>query len=398
MKNTQNRKALGAAALTYLLFLIYAISTGLIGTLMAALLSGFGLDLAGGGSFTLAQYLGSGTAVLFSGALLCKYRKWNIILVCYVVFTAGLCLVGTVGSLTYFLALLFVIGMATKLVDVTCNAVISQIFVKNKGLYMNLLHASFGIGNFLGPFLAERVLASGLRWQTAFVIVGGLAAAGLCLFLVRLFGKKLPDTMPGEGEKLCVGRLLRSGDIWLLILTLMFYCGHQIGTSSWFVLYLTDVCGASSSAGSLGMSLFWLGLLVCRLACSGLSVKIPVKWLLLTGAAGGAAALAIGTSIGSSAAATAGGLLSGLFAGATIPLCMTLGYEAHPKAQGTVSMLLFLSICAGQIVGPWVMGLVANGGGLTAAMWLNCGCLALCAVTALLYVLRQRRTGPETGN
>lgn len=396
MEYTQNRKALGAAALTYLLFLIYAISTGLIGTLMAALLSGFGLDLAGGGSFTLAQYLGSGVAVLFSGSLLCKYRKWNIILVCYAVFAAGLCLIGTVGSLTYFLALLFVIGMATKLVDVTCNAVISQIFVKNKGLYMNLLHACFGIGNFVGPFLAERVLAAGLRWQTAFVIVGALAAAGLCLFLVR--SRKLPDTTPDEGERLCVGRLLRCGDIWLLILTLVFYCGHQIGTSSWFVLYLTDVCGASAAAASLGMSLFWLGLLACRLACSGLSVKIPVKWLLLIGAAAGAAALAVGILIGSVAAATVGGLLAGLFAGATIPLCMTLGYEAHPKAQGTVSMLLFLSICAGQIIVPWGMGLVANGGGLTAAMWLNCVCLVLCAGTALLYVLRQRRTTPENGN
>ena len=178
----------------------------------------------------------------------------------------------------------------------------------------------------------------------------------------------------------------------------MFYCGHQIGTSSWFVLYLTDVCGASAAAGSLGIAMFWLGLIGCRLACSGLSVKIPVKWLLLAGAAAGAAALAVGILIGSVAAATVGGLLAGLFAGATIPLCMTLGYEAHPKAQGTVSMLLFLSICAGQIIVPWGMGLVANGGGLTAAMWLNCVCLVLCAGTALLYVLRQRRTTPENGN
>ena len=61
-------------------------------------------------------------------------------------------------------------------------------------------------------------------------------------------------------------------------------------------------------------------------------------------------------------------------------------------------MLLFLSICAGQIIVPWGMGLVANGGGLTAAMWLNCVCLVLCAGTALLYVLRQRRTTPENGN
>ena len=46
-------------------------------------------------------------------------------------------------------------------------------------------------------------------------------------------------------------------------------------------------------------------------------------------------------------------------------------------------MLLFLSICAGQIVIPWCLGLLADAFGMPAAMLLNIGSLFISLLIAV---------------
>lgn len=385
---TENKNRIGTAGMIYLLFFVYAVSTGLIGTVLATLLGDFHMDVSGGGWFTFVQYLGSAVGILLSGRLLCRCRKWKLMLVLYAVYAAGMMAVFGVASLEAFLVLLLVIGIATKMIDVTCNTMISQIFSDHKGPYLNFLHACFGIGNILGPVLAVNTLTMGLRWQSVYLIVGIAALVlMLCLIVFLKIGRP-PQAGAGQEEKLCVRAMLRKRTMRQLMWILFFYCGHQICVSNWTPMFLSKEYGADTVLAGIGVSSFWLGLIACRLACSWLSAKYQARRLMCIGLAAAAVLHTAGIYSGVLPLAIAGFVAAGLFAGATIPLCLTIGYERYPEAQETVSMLLFLSICAGQIVIPWCLGLLADAYGMSAAMLLNIGSL----VISLLIAVRLNRT------
>ena len=385
-KNSSN---IASAGVLYLIFLIYALSTGLLGSVMAMLITDFNVSISSGGTFSIVQYAGSAVGILFSGRMLCKMSKWKILIIFDVIFAIGMLLVLGVSGIVFFLILMLIVGIATKIIDITANAAISQMFTENKGVFMNLLHACFGIGNFIGPIMASSMLEKGIRWQMAYFVVGIIAASGFVVLFVFSKTANASVLEPDNKEKLEVARLLKNKRIWLLIIILFFYCGHQIGASSWMPMYLAEVKGAGTIIAGIGISMFWLGLIISRLGCSFLSTRINVRKLLCIGAVLGAILYGAGISFANIYISIAGCTCAGLFAGATIPLCMTIGYEDNPEYQATVSMLLFLSICAGQIVFPWLMGLIGETAGLSAAISCNVGLLGLTAVFGAILLLSE---------
>ena len=380
----KNEKIPKSALIIYALFFTYALSTGLLGTFMSTLLAQFDVSVADGGTFTFVQYLGSTIATLFSGWLLCRYRKWNLVIAAGAVLALSDLIVRGVFSFPMFLAVLFLLGISGKLVDVSGNALVAQVFSARKGLYMNLLHATFGTGNFLGPIFAGWVLTAGIGWQTSFVATGILAAAIVVLTAGLKHSGSLPETAPDQAEKLQIGKLLSERRVRMLMLSLFFYCGHQIGISSWIPLFMEREFGVSAGTAGIGVSVFWLGLIAGRLACSWLTGFVDVKKLLAGGLIIATAGFAAGILIHSPAAVITGCAIAGLFAGAAIPLCLILTYDSYALLQGTASMLMFVSISAGQLLYPWLMGIAAEHAGLMASMMIDIFCMAGAAVTAML--------------
>ena len=373
-----------SALIIYALFFVYALSTGLLGTLMSTLLAQFGISVSDGGTLTFVQYLGSTIATVCSGWLLCRYGKWQLVIVAGAFLALSDIIVRGVASFPVFLAVLFLLGVSGKLVDVTGNALVAQVFSAKKGLYMNLLHATFGTGNFLGPILAGWVLAAGIRWQVSFVSVGIISAAVIVVMAILKRSGSLPETVPDQAEKLQIGRLLSERKVWMLMLSLFFYCGHQVGIASWIPMFMEKEFGVSAEFGGIGVSAFWLGLIISRLLCSWLSGLVEVKKLLTGGLIIATAGFTAGILIHTPWAVITGCTMAGLFAGAAIPLCLVLTYDSYSALQGTASMLMFVSISVGQLLYPWLMGIVAEHAGLTMSMVIDIFCMIGSAVTALL--------------
>ena len=223
----------------------------------------------------------------------------------------------------------------------------------------------------------------GIRWQMIFGLIGMAAAALTLILLLYLKKGNPPDTRANQAEKNSLLPLLRQRRIRLLMLVLFFYCGHQCGISNCIPLFLSTEFSVDTVLSGLGVSAFCLGLIVSRFLCSWLTMKFHVCRIMLTGIVAAAALYLLGI-IATNLPMTFVGLgAAGLFAGATIPLCITLGYEEKTNTQSATSMLLFLSISTGQLF-PWVMGLVGNAGGLRAAMLLNVACLACSTLAAMV--------------
>lgn len=380
--------------LIYGLFFTYAVGTSILGTFMVDFLNDFGMDVSGGGIFTVLYNTGCLAGVIVSAFVLKYFQNRTWIFITYAVFALGMLAVSWADTLTVFLILLLLIGIATKFLDLTVNTEIAAYHDEQKGFYINLLHGCFGAGSFAGPLLAAKLLTVLPRWQMIYGYIGAVSVALLVLFLFK--GKAPVRTAAiGAQNQNCMNfGILKKPVIIYLLLAMFFYCGHQGGISTWVPLYLQYQYDAGTFTASMGSSLFWVCLVIGRLVCARLTIRFMEEHILTVGLALAIVLHLAGVLIPVMAFAMIGYAAAGLFAGAAIPLILTIGYKECADCQSTVSVVFFVSISMGHTVFPWVMGLICGTFGLTWGMASNVLCLVGTLVFIILFLKTKRTAVP----
>lgn len=380
--------------LIYGLFFTYAVGTSILGTFMVDFLNDFGMDVSGGGIFTVLYNTGCLAGVIVSAFVLKYFQNRTWIFITYAVFALGMLAVSWADTLTFFLILLLLIGIATKFLDLTVNTEIAAYHDEQKGFYINLLHGCFGAGSFAGPLLAAKLLTVLPRWQMIYGYIGAVSVALLVLFLFK--GKAPVRTAAiGAQNQNCMNfGILKKPVIIYLLLAMFFYCGHQGGISTWVPLYLQYQYDAGTFTASMGSSLFWVCLFIGRLVCARLTIRFMEEHILTVGLALAIVLHLAGVLIPVMAFAMIGYAAAGLFAGAAIPLILTIGYKECADCQSTVSVVFFVSISMGHTVFPWVMGLICGTFGLTWGMASNVLCLVGTLVFIILFLKTKRTAVP----
>ena len=380
--------------LIYGLFFTYAVGTSILGTFMVDFLNDFGMDVSGGGIFTVLYNTGCLAGVIVSAFVLKYFQNRTWIFITYAVFALGMLAVSWADTLTFFLILLLLIGIATKFLDLTVNTEIAAYHDEQKGFYINLLHGCFGAGSFAGPLLAAKLLTVLPRWQMIYGYIGAVSVALLVLFLFK--GKAPVRTAAiGAQNQNCMNfGILKKPVIIYLLLAMFFYCGHQGGISTWVPLYLQYQYDAGTFTASMGSSLFWVCLVIGRLVCARLTIRFMDEHILTVGLALAIVLHLAGVLIPVMAFAMIGYAAAGLFAGAAIPLILTIGYKECADCQSTVSVVFFVSISMGHTVFPWVMGLICGTFGLTWGMASNVLCLVGTLVFIILFLKTKRTAVP----
>lgn len=380
--------------LIYALFFTYAVGTSILGTFMVDFLNDFGMDVSEGGIFTVLYNTGCLAGVIVSAFVLKYFQNRTWILITYAVFALGMLAVSRADTLTVFLILLLLIGIATKFLDLTVNTEISAYHDEEKGFYINLLHGCFGAGSFAGPLLAAKLLTVLPQWQ---MIYGYIGAGSVVLLVVFLLKGKAPVRTAAIGtqnqNRMDFGILKKPVIIYLLF-AMFFYCGHQGGISTWVPLYLQYQYDAGTFSASMGSSLFWVCLVIGRLVCARLTIRFKEEYILAVGLALAIVLHLAGVLIPVMAFAMIGYAAAGLFAGAAIPLILTIGYKECADCQSTVSVVFFVSISMGHTFFPWIMGMICGTFGLTWGMVSNVLCLVGTLVFTILYLKTKHTAAP----
>lgn len=377
----RQKSALRETVVLYALMLTYAVFTTIIGAVLSQVLATFALDLSGGGIFASVQNTGCFFGIVLSGILLDRFGKRGLIIVVYAALAIPLLAVVGGGGKFRLLALLFVAGMAAKLLDALLNARIAGLHPAQKGFYLSLLHTCFAVGSLCGPLLAGELLERGFSWRLPYVFLGVacLALLGVYCWLVG-GGKTVPEIAPDAGRRDAPASVLETRML-LLCLALFLFGGFEAGMNYWLPTYLATTLAAGTAAAGFGVSLMWLGVIPGRLLASVLSRRLGEKRLVGVGAALASVILAVCLLFAGMNAMYVGMVFAGMLFGATIPMILTLGYTWHPEAQGKVSFLLFISLTLGAVVFPWLVGVFAESVGLRTALLANVALLAsLCVI------------------
>ena len=153
---------------------------------------------------------------------------------------------------------------------------------------MNWLHASFGVGVTIGPFLMTTILIDwGLSWRVGyFVMAIGVALMALIFFLTRdewIIGASSKETARVAPS---VRTTLRLPIVWLGIAMLFFSAGTEVSTGQ--LSNSLFVSGRDLAPKMVGtwISLYWLGLTVSRIISGTISDRISHALLMRTSIVG----------------------------------------------------------------------------------------------------------------
>jgi predicted MFS family arabinose efflux permease len=228
----------------------------------------------------------------------------------------------------------------------------------------------------LPPLLAATTAASGWRW--GWVLLAGLAAAGLAASVPAVLSCREPPAPPGASRRWPARRLLAVmtsyalfgvGYIAYMTFIIAFLAGH--GARPGEISAFWVVLGAAAIAGGFA----WPPLIARLRGGRGLAIVLGV---VATGAA-------LPLVSGSAAAALVSAALFGASFLAVVIATTAVARRSLAQHHWTPAIgTLTVAFAAGQCFGPVLAGALSDGAaGLRLGLWLSAGVLAAGAVIAL---------------
>ena len=279
-------------------------------------------------------------------------------------------------SVGVLMASLAVFGVTAGLMDVSMNAHAVAVERALARPVLSSLHAMFSLGGLVGAG-ATALSASAGAPPRAHVAVTAVLMLVLALAAVRSLG-------PGEpaAARRGIGLLARPsraalalGGLSLLVLL------AEGAMEGWTGLYLDDELGTATSTAAIGYAGFALGMTVGRLVGDRLAARFGAVALLCSGTAIAAVSLVAALLVGHPAAAVAGFAAVGLGVANAFPLFVSLAGRGSGATGPSVSAVAGLGYL-GFLVGPPLIGFVAEGLGLSVALGVVAAGLAAVAIAA----------------
>lgn len=153
-------------------------------------------------------------------------------------------------------------GAAAGMIDPGLNA---HFAVHHGARAMNLLHASFGVGATLGPFVATVVLGLGGSWRVPYAIYAAIQLSLLVGFvLTRDHWSVRPAADELDEVDAPAHRAAPAAVIGLSLLEFFLYTGLEVATGVLAFTLLTEERGVSVGAAGLWTTAYWASITAGR--------------------------------------------------------------------------------------------------------------------------------------
>ncbi|MFF1869113.1 MFS transporter [Streptomyces sp. CB03911] len=299
-------------------------------------------------------------------------------------------------------AVLLLFGAGYGAANVAMNSAAVDLVRELRRPVMPSFHAGYSLGGLLGAGIGG-LLAGTLSTTWALALSGALglavtAAAGTALLRgpatapaqaptarrtaetgAEAAGKTPAKGAPGVARSV---RLL----VVLLGLTALLDAYGEGAIADWATLHLTDDVHATAGLAAAGYAAFAFAMTAGRVGGTWLSIRIGQTRLIATGGLTACAGMLVVALAPSVAAALAGLVLVGLGLANIFPLAIAqAGAAGGPRGVATASTLGY----AGMLIGPPVIGFLADAVGLPLALTTVAGAAALAGL--LPFAVRARR-------
>jgi fucose permease len=359
---THNARAL--RALTCMMFLMFAMTTDAIGTVIAKLKSEFTLSLTAASAVQYATMIGLGAGAIFLGFLADRIGRQRTILLGLLLFGASsLCFIfGRQFGL--FVFLLLISGLGIAIFKIGALALVGDISVSSEEhtSTMNLIEGFFGAGAIAGPLIVAWLVTHGFSWKWLYVVAAAVCAG----LMLAAFVVRYPKVTHPAEEHMNLERTVRmmfNPYALGFSLLIMLYVAVENSITVWMPTYLLSYHGPALALVAYALTIFFVLRALGRFL--GVWLLKLMRWTSVLVLLSGAILVCfLGALLGGHDAAIYCLPLTGLFMSMMYPTLNSKGISCFPRFEhGAVAGVILFFTAVAAALGPWAMAALADAHG-----------------------------------
>lgn len=270
------------AAVIYISFISLGLPDSMLGAAWPMMYSDLGVPVSYAGFISMTVCGGTVvSSILYSR--LSRRIPTGIITAVSVLLTA-LALLGFSfsGSFWMMIALAVILGLGAGAVDAGLNNYVALHF---KARAMSFLHAFWGLGTTIGPFLLSFLLSRGYGWHEGYRVLGTMQLI-VCIMLFatlplwKIAGKadnaEQSSSLP-ENNSFCRKAVIPA------IIGFFGYCSMENTAMIWSATFLVEARGFSESLAAISAGVLFWGMTAGRLFSGIVSDRLGDRKMLLIG-------------------------------------------------------------------------------------------------------------------
>ena len=249
-------------SLIYIAFISLGLPDALLGSAWPVMFPALDVPVSYAG--VIAFIISAGTIVssLNTTKVIRKFGTGKV--TAFSTFITAVALLGFSVSSEFWMLLVWSIpcGLGAGAIDAALNGYVAEHY---SAKHMNWLHAFWGVGASIGPYIMSYSLIAKDSWQTGYIIVGLIQMAlAIVLFLTLPVWHKQPHLMTQQGETqhvhLNIKEALRTKGVKYILTAFFGYCALEATAGLWATSYLVLEKGIDAESAAKWASLFYLGI------------------------------------------------------------------------------------------------------------------------------------------
>jgi fucose permease len=257
--------------LAYAAFISLGLPDTVFGVAWPSLRSEFGLSQSAIGAVLAAAVSGYFLSGILAGAAIRRLGVGGLLAVSSIVAALALLGYALAPSWNSFFPIALIMGLGSGAIDSGLNSYAAAHFSVRQ---VNWLHACWGLGASIGPLIMTAAIARGDGYRGGYWVLTLVLGAMALAFLLtrRAWDDGALASAPSEGQaqespaRRSVRAALRSGRVWLQILTFFLYTGLESTIGQWCFSLLREGRGLSVEAAGSWTSAYWASLTLGRVA------------------------------------------------------------------------------------------------------------------------------------
>jgi MFS family permease len=315
----------------------------------------FRIDNGTIGIVLLAASFGALIAMPFTGWAIIRNGSRRIVLYSAYLYCVFVPFIPFAPNLTSLIALFFMIGIATGMLDVAMNSQAVMIEQQWGKPIMTSFHALFSVGMMLGALTGSLFSKLNTSLQTHMVIIGIVSL--VTVFVTRYFLiVDAPVTREAEGPAF---RLPNAAMVGIGIIAFCCMLGEG-AMADWSTNYMENIAQATKSMAPLGLSAFALAMTVGRVFGDSARLRFGDRKLMIICGLISAAGLSLSILVIEPAIVIAGFFIVGLGLSAVVPIAYSVAGSAKGLPPGVGLAMVTTVGYAGFLFGPPIIGFVAD--------------------------------------
>jgi FHS family L-fucose permease-like MFS transporter len=358
---TGQRNLMAIKWLTFLMFMMFAMTTDSVGVIIPEVIRQFRLSMTAAGAFHYANMTAIALAAIFLGFLADRIGRKRTIILGLLLFAVNSYLFAVGSSFAFFVTLLTISGASIGIFKTGALALVGDISTSTAEhtATMNTVEGFFAVGAIIGPALVTRLLAADMSWKWLYVI-----AATICVVLiVTALLVEYPSTARAVDEPIDLRRTMRmmkSPYALGFSLGIFLYVAVECAVYVWMPTLISGYTGSLAFIATYAISIFFVLRAAGRFL--GAWVLARFSWTSVMAVFGLAILVCFaGSIVGGVSAAVCLLPLSGLFMSMIYPTLNSKGISCFPKSEhGAVAGVILFFTCAAAALGPLAMGAVSD--------------------------------------